>query len=99
MSIVKKIYNKIIINDNTIIIFGLSSCSYCKKAIKWCQDHDASFKYYNVDKYHKIFINIIRDLIKLDNTLDINPDHNSFPVIFYKKKFIGGYTELINLLK
>ena len=48
-----------------------------------------------MDKYYEIFIPILEKLIKLNPSLQINPEHRTFPVIFYNKKFIGGYSDLI----
>lgn len=93
----EQILEKIKINNDTYLIFGLSTCGYCKKAIAHSKTKNLQFKYYEMDKYYEIFIPILEKLIELDPSLKINPTHRTFPVIFYNKKFIGGYTELTNI--
>jgi len=93
---VKKIYSKIK-NDNDYIIFGLSHCIYCKKTIEFLQNNYISYKYYLIDDFKDLFF---KNFIKLGSeykSLDINLKHNTVPVIFYKKKFIGGYTDLVEI--
>ena len=93
-----KILEKIKINTDTYLIFGLSTCGYCKKALEFSKTNDLQFKYYEMDKYYEIFIPILDKLIELDPSLKINPTHRTFPVIFYNKKFIGGYTDLVSII-
>jgi glutaredoxin len=90
----KQIMEKINTNRNTYLIFGLSTCGYCKKALEFSKSNNLQFKYYEMDKYYEIFIPILEKLMKLGPGLKINPEHQTFPVIFYNKKFIGGYSEL-----
>ena len=91
----KKIYSKIN-NDNDYVVFGLSNCIFCKKAIDFLQNNNISFKYYPIDNFKELFF---KNLVKLSGNypiLHINSQHNTVPIIFYKKKFIGGYTDLLN---
>jgi glutaredoxin len=96
-SVADKIFTKIdeLKNVNSYVIFGLSNCPYCKNALKYVDENKLKYKYYNVDKYYKIFIPILEKLIKNHPELNINPSHKTFPVIFNKGLFIGGYTDLI----
>ena len=93
-----KILEKIKMNADTYLIFGLSGCGYCKKSLAFSKNNNLQFKYYEMDKYYEIFIPILDKLIKLEPSLKINPTHRTFPIIFYNKKFIGGYTELVNII-
>jgi glutaredoxin len=95
VSTAKKILEKINSNDDIILIFGLSSCKYCKNSLEFVKNNNLQFKYYDMDKYYEIFIPILNKLSELNDKLCINPNHRTFPVIFYNKKFLGGYTELI----
>jgi len=88
-------YDKIINNKHFYIVFGIDNCSYCKKTIDWLYANDKSFKYYNITKYRSIFINILKKINEYDPQLAINMNHETFPVIFYNGKFIGGYTDII----
>jgi glutaredoxin len=90
-----QIFNKIKSNNNTFLIFGLSTCKYCKNAIEYSINKSLQFKYYEMDKYYDIFIPILNKLSNLDQNLNIDPMHDTFPVIFYNNKFIGGYSQLI----
>lgn len=94
-----KILEKINMNENIYLFFGLESCGYCKKTLEFSRNNNLQFKYYDMDKYYTIFIPILDKLIELDPELKIDPEHRTFPVIFYNKKFIGGYTDLIKVIK
>ena len=95
----EKILDKINVNNDTFLIFGLSTCKYCKNALEYLKTNSLQFKYYEVDKYYEIFIPILNKLAELNNKLNIDPLHRTFPVIFYNKKFLGGYTDLIKYKK
>lgn len=90
-----EILEKINTNNNTYLIFGISTCGYCKKTLTYMEEHKLQYKYYIMDNYYEIFVPILHKLINLNSNLKINPEHRTFPVIFYNKKFIGGYSDLI----
>jgi len=90
---------KINTNKDTFLIFGLSTCKYCKNALEHAEKNSLQFKYYEMDKYYEIFIPILNKLSELNSKLNIDPTHRTFPVIFYNKTFIGGYTDLVNYKK
>lgn len=92
--ILEKIYN----NKNTYLVFGISSCSYCKKTIELLETKNLKFKYYDMTNHYSIFPSILHQLHALDNKLFIDKMHETFPVIFYNKLFIGGFTDLNNML-
>ena len=94
----KQILSKIVENKDTYLIIGISTCGYCKRTLSYVKENNLQFKYYEMDKYYKLFIPILQKLIKLNSSLKIKEDHNTFPVIFYNNKFIGGYTDLIKLV-
>jgi glutaredoxin len=81
---------------NDYIIFGLSTCIFCKKTIKFLQKKNFSYKFYSIDNYYNLFFEIFLKLALLKPNFNIDFSHKTIPVIFYKKKFIGGYTNLIN---
>ncbi len=91
----EKIYSKIN-NNNDYIVFGLSYCVFCKKTVEFLQKNNISHKYYLIDDFKEIFFKNFIKLAENYKNLNINPSHNTVPVIFYKNKFIGGYTDLIN---
>ena len=94
---VDKLYKKISNDKKEVIIFGLSYCEYCKKTLELLKKKKISYKYYTIDKYFNIFFNVLNEVLKLYPNLGIDPNHKTVPVIFLKKKFIGGYTEFRKL--
>lgn len=96
---INKFYKKIYNNNKDVIIFGLSYCVYCKKTIELLKKKNISFKYYLIDDYFKLFFDIFLTLHKLYPNFFINPEHKTVPVIFYKKKFVGGFDELSQMIK
>lgn len=91
----QKIYLKIN-NNNDYIVFGLSQCIFCKNTIDFLQKNNINYKYYLIDKFKELFFKNFLKLANIYPKLNINLEHNTVPIIFYKKKFIGGYTELMN---
>ncbi len=92
---IKKIYSKINNNDY-YVVFGLSTCIYCNKTKIFLENNNIKYKYYSIDDFKDLFF---KNFVKLANNypeLNINSNHTTVPVIFYKKKFIGGYTDLVN---
>ena len=90
-----KLYKKINNAENIFIIFGSSYCGYCKNTKKYLKSKNISYKYYNIDKDYHIFFNLLKQVNK---NLQIRTNPRTFPIIFYKKKFIGGYVDLINII-
>jgi glutaredoxin len=95
----EQILEKIKLNNDTFLIFGLSTCKYCSNALNFSKVNSLQYKYYEMDKYHELFISILNKLSELNSKLNIDPNHQTFPVIFYNGKFIGGYSELTKYKK
>jgi glutaredoxin len=91
---VDKLYKKIYNDKKDVIFFGLSYCEYCKKTLELLKKNKISYKYYTIDKYYNIFFNVLNEVLKLYPNLEIDQNHKTVPVIFFKKKFVGGYIEL-----
>jgi glutaredoxin len=83
------------INTKKITIFGLSYCGYTNKAKNYARDHKIPYKFYEIDNEYKNFFNLLSTTNKINPDININTNHQTFPIIFYKNKFIGGYDELI----
>jgi glutaredoxin len=97
MENINKLYNKI--NNNThYVIFGKSDCSYCKNTIKLLNINKMKYKYYPIDNFYNLFFSVLIKLGNMCPILNIDSSHKTVPVIFYKKQFIGGYTDLKKLL-
>lgn len=98
MNKVDKLYEKINNDNKDVVFFGLSYCEYCKKTLEVLKKNNISYKYYSIDKYYNIFFKILYELSLSYPNLQINVSHKTFPVIFVKKRFIGGYTDFTKLL-
>jgi glutaredoxin len=98
MDYIDKLYKKINKNNTVVLVFGISTCGYCKAAIKYLQEKNIPYKYYKIDKYYNIFFKILTKLNKKHPDLIYDTNHLTYPIIFINKKFIGGYSELIDIL-
>ena len=81
--------------NNTVLLLGLSYCPFTLKSKNFLNSNNIKYKYYTVDKYRDIFINLLLELNKKDKNLNIDINHKTFPIIFYKNKFIGGCSDLL----
>ncbi len=76
---------------NTFTIYTKSGCSNCNKVKKLILNYNDSEipLIINCDEYliedKEEFLEIIKNLSK--------KEHKTFPIVFYKKKYIGGYKE------
>ena len=95
---VEKLYRIISSNKKEVIFFGLSYCEYSKKTIELLEQNKITYKYYLIDNHYNIFFKVLDELIKLYPNMKIRHHYRTVPVIFIKKKFIGGYTDLKNIL-
>jgi glutaredoxin len=68
-------------------VFTLKGCSYCKKAKDFLSEQKISFK--------EILIGDKNKTTYLSKTSKLTNGYTSFPQIFYRNKFIGGYSDLI----
>lgn len=96
---VKKLYKKINDNNKEIIIFGLSYCIYSNKVLELLKKNKITYKYYQIDNYINLFFKVFIELSKNFPNFQIDENYKTIPIIFYKKKFIGGYTEISKYLK
>ncbi len=91
----KKIFN----NPDTFIIFGSDYCFYCKESINLLKKHKKNFTFLDIKKNPKLFFNLIGEFCNKNKSFQFNHAHKTIPIIFYNNKFVGGYSDLINLLK
>ena len=99
MDKVSKLYNKINNCNKPIIVFGLSYCGYSKNTKEYLQSKKINYKFYIIDKYYDIFFNLLNKISKLNPNFNINIEYKMVPIIFINKKFIGGYSDLIQIIK
>ncbi len=95
---VDKLYNKIN-NKSWFVVFGLSTCIFCKKTIELLESKNIKYKYYLIDDFYNLFFKVFINMANTYPHLNINSTHKTVPVIFYENKFIGGYTSLKNLIE
>ena len=75
-------------------IYSKSNCIYCTKVKKLLIRENLPFIEYNCDTYLDNYKTEFLDFIKhLANT-----NHKTFPIVFNKGSYIGGYTETNNYL-
>lgn len=84
MSIQNLIYN----SKEGCFIVHKASCSYCQKAFQELKNINIGFDSFEIKDKD---LQLKQELISLTN-------HKTFPQIFIKGKFIGGYTELMGLI-
>ena len=81
-------------NENEYTIYTKSECIYCDNAKKLLEKEKTTI--INCDDYlvknKELFLFFIKNL---NNGIE----HKTFPIIFYKKTFIGGYSELNEFYK
>ena len=70
-----------------IKIYTLKECFYCNLTKELLKKHNIKYIEINIEKKYK--------LLKL---LKKKTGYNFVPQIFIQKKFIGGYTELKNMI-
>ena len=78
-------------SESGFTIYSKSGCPNCIKVKKLLKDNNINFNLINSDEYiiedKDFFINFIKEIS--------NTEVKTFPIIFYDKKFIGGYGETI----
>lgn len=72
------------------ILYGLSDCSFCLKAKELLNDMAIIYEYYEIKQENKTKF--------LDEMSESTNNQRTFPLIFHRNEFIGGYTELEDYL-
>lgn len=85
-------------NDDIFIIFYSDYCGYCKNAIEMLKTKNKSFKGYDIEQIKGGLDRILYCFSQNSEELEFNITHKTRPVIFYKGKFIGGFTDLQKML-
>jgi glutaredoxin len=96
--VINELYKKIVKNNDKVVVFGLSTCGYCKSTIKYLKEKNIPYKFYNINKIYNIFFKLLLKVKELHPELSFEPNHKTVPVIFYNEFFIGGYSDLIKNL-
>ena len=93
--IIKKIVDA---NKDTYVIFFTRECPYCIKSLNLLRESKVKYKGYDINSIKGGMNRILEMFNKNANIIGFNKKHITKPIIFYNGKFIGGYTELSNIL-
>ncbi len=80
--------------NDIFIVFYSDWCKYSTDVIQLLERNDMSYKGYQIDKIKGGMDRLLKFLIQSKDQTDFDPMHNTRPIIFYRGKFIGGYTEM-----
>jgi hypothetical protein len=80
-------------SESGYTIYSKSSCRYSIKAKKLLTDYDLSI--YICDSYLRNDREEFLDFIKQK----AGKEHSAFPIIFKDAKYVGGYSDLLTLLR
>ena len=81
-------------NKNIFTVYGTRWCPWCKNAISLLNEKRIKYVYHDIeDISYKYGIDIIEKLQERTN------NQKTIPIIFFKTKHIGGFTDLETLLK
>lgn len=91
--------------ENMFTIYSKTNCVYCTKVILLLEDYFEQLDYFENNEYIKI--NCDKYLEKEDDKKQFKKQMeslvgfrpNTFPMVFYDKKFIGGFEETQEYLK
>ena len=86
--------HKVLKHNDKYVMFYSEWCSYSQKAINKIKSSGEKYKFYDIDVVDNGMDLILDDLNKNASKVNFNPKHLTRPVIFYKGKFVGGYSEL-----
>jgi ribonucleoside-diphosphate reductase alpha subunit len=75
-----------------IIVYTKNGCSYCKLAKTLLIKHNLKFKEVLVDEEHK-------EAFKIKFNEDHNVQLKTFPAIIINNNYVGGYEELLDMLR
>ena len=85
-------------NPDEYILFYSASCGYSRKALELLYARKLAHTGYDVKNIEGGLNAVLDALEKNKAQIKFNPSHRTVPIIFYNKKFIGGYGELSSLL-
>lgn len=78
------------IESGKYVILHIPKCEYCVRAMKIVESSD--YEFYDVVKYRRRAFEFLKEHA---DEFGYDPRHLSVPVIFHKRKFVGGESELV----
>jgi glutaredoxin len=77
------------IQKHDLTLYALSTCAFCKKAMKFLQDHDVKFRY--------IFLDDINPMVKRTVKSELKTRYASLPVfpvlVIDDEEAVSGFSE------
>lgn len=89
------LYMLFIKSEYDFVVFGSDTCPYCLKAYSLLESNNIQYKYIDINGQILSKQDIFKDLYL--NRL-IPSSVKTIPIIFYKGRYIGGYTDLRKML-
>ena len=86
--------HKIIKHKDKYVMFYSSWCSYSRAAMDKIKNSGEQYRFYDIDTVPGGLDAVLESLSKNSELTKFNQKHTTSPIIFYKGKFIGGYSEL-----
>ena len=77
------------VQEHDLTVYALSTCAFCKKAIRFLQDHDVKFRY--------IYLDTINPMVKRTVKSELKSRYSSLPVfpvlVIDDREAISGFSE------
>lgn len=83
---------------NTYVIFYVSTCTYSQKALSLLQSSHVNYKGYDMLQVNHGWHILLNTLQTHASELSYDTNHTTKPIIFLNGDFVGGYTQLANVL-
>lgn len=80
--------------DDIYVVFYIPTCGYCQETFKLLNNYKLAYKGYNINNIRGGFQRVYDNLSKQKDITGFDLTHKTKPIIFYKGKFVGGFTEL-----
>lgn len=82
-------------SDVEYIIYTITGCEYCRKVKELLQHNSKSFNDVNCDE--QLLNNKTQIFYLVEH--ETGQKWSTFPIVYRKQKFIGGYTETANYIE
>uniref|UniRef100_A0A6C0C9C9 Glutaredoxin domain-containing protein n=1 Tax=viral metagenome TaxID=1070528 RepID=A0A6C0C9C9_9ZZZZ len=93
--IIKKILDA---DSDTFVMFYVTECPYCQRALKLLRDSNVKYKGYIIDKIPGGMPELLKTLTTYKDIVQFNDMHHTKPIIFYNNRFLGGADDLSRYL-
>lgn len=95
MNIIEKITGS---KPGSYVIFYVNACPYCQNALALLRKSGVYYKGYDMDKISGGTAYVLNVLSQHAALTRFDKNHKTKPIIFWDRRFLGGYTELQNKL-